>query len=103
MVTYTLQDAATFLNIHFQTLREKAIKGIIPGAKIGKSWVFIEEDLVTYLRSQYASPAIGERQGLNEMKEVACHSINVEKSTGLNLLRQRGKQYAALLGLPRKR
>lgn len=52
--TLNLKEAATFLNMHWQTLREKVISGEIPGAKISKRWVFIEEDLVSYIRSQYA-------------------------------------------------
>ena len=54
METFTLKQAAKFLNMHWQTLREKAKSGQIPGAKIGKQWVFIRDDLVSYIRSQYA-------------------------------------------------
>lgn len=103
MRTYTLKEAAVFLKIHPDTIRERAIKGTIPGAKIGKAWVFIEEDLAVYLRSQYASKLVGERQGLSEMKEAKCHSTSAKIPTGLNSSPQQGKRYAALLGLPIKR
>ena len=53
MSTFTLQQAAAFLKIHPVTLQEKARAGEIPGAKIGKCWVFLEIDLVEHIRSQY--------------------------------------------------
>lgn len=32
MITWSLQEAATFLGIHADTLRERAAAGMIPGA-----------------------------------------------------------------------
>ena len=52
--TLNLQQAAEFLQLHPQTLRQKARAGEIPGARPGKSWCFLEDDLVEYLRSLYA-------------------------------------------------
>jgi len=51
--TLGLADGARLINIHPGTLRERAAAGIIPGAKIGRAWVFIEADLLEYLRSSY--------------------------------------------------
>ena len=53
MNTLDLQAAAAFLHIHPVTLQEKARTGEIPGAKIGKCWVFVDVDLVEHIRSQY--------------------------------------------------
>ncbi len=53
MNTLNLQEAAAFLKIHPVTLGEKARLGIIPGTKIGKCWVFVDVDLIAYIRSQY--------------------------------------------------
>lgn len=47
-----LQEAAAFLGIHADTLRERAAAGIIPGAKIGKEWRFLDVDLAAWLRLQ---------------------------------------------------
>jgi hypothetical protein len=38
--------------MHPSTVREGAKAGIIPAAKPGKEWVFIEADLLDYLRTQ---------------------------------------------------
>lgn len=53
--TLNLTEAAELLKVHPQTLRRKTIEGTIPGSKVGKSWVFIKEDLVNYIRSLYRS------------------------------------------------
>ena len=56
MKTLNLDEAAQFLKLHPEEVRRRAKAGIIPGAKLGKRWVFIEEDLAAYMRSLYAPP-----------------------------------------------
>ena len=41
MKTLDLQEAAAFLRMNPETLRQKTKAGIIPGAKPGKSWVYV--------------------------------------------------------------
>lgn len=53
MNTIGLIAAALLLHIHPKTLATKAAKGDIPGAKVGRAWVFIEEDLLAFMRGQY--------------------------------------------------
>lgn len=74
MDTLNLQEAADFLKIHPVTLLEKANAGIVPGAKIGKRWVFVKIDLIDYIRSQYPRRAL---QG-EHMEEPICHSSNAK-------------------------
>src|SRR5256885_16014981 len=72
MNTLDLQAAAAFLHIHPVTLQEKARAGEIPGAKIGKCWVFVDVDLIEHIRSQYARRVLQ-----RERKELEpCHSTN---------------------------
>ena len=99
MSSLTLVEAARFLNIHPETLRGKAKAGEIPGAKIGRSWVFIESDLESHIRSQYAVDwrAI---QG-NEPKEVQKWPCIVEQKAALGgstSLSPVDKEYERLLG-----
>jgi excisionase family DNA binding protein len=72
--TLNLEQAAKFLNMHPVTVQEKARAGIIPGAKPGKRWVFLEDDLAAYVRSFYPSA----RQALqgDEKESRACHSAS---------------------------
>lgn len=55
MKTFNLNEAAAFLHLHPHTLEAKARAGEIPGAKPGKCWVFIDDDLADWLRAQYKS------------------------------------------------
>lgn len=51
--TVGLKDGAQLIGVSPSTMRELAAAGKIPGAKPGRAWVFIREDLLGYLRSQY--------------------------------------------------
>ncbi len=55
MKTLNLEETARFLKIHNETASRLAKTGQLPGAKIGRSWVFLEEDLTEYLREQIQS------------------------------------------------
>lgn len=50
MKTFDLPGAAAFLKVDPSTIKRMAQRGEIIGAKVGRSWVFREEDLDTYLR-----------------------------------------------------
>ena len=96
METLGLKEAALFLHIHPEELRRRAKLGVIPGAKAGKCWVFIEDDLAAYLRSLYAKP----RQALRVTwgKEVTeCHSENAAVRGGLISPHQAAAALDALL------
>lgn len=95
MKTLTIKEAADFLQIHPQTLRNRAACGDIPGAKIGRAWVFIEIDIADYLRSQYHRRTL---QG--DGKETLCHSTNAKtRPTGGSRSPSVDEQYNAVLGL----
>jgi hypothetical protein len=100
MKTLDLQQAAAFLNMNAETLRQRAKAGAIPGAKPGKSWVFLDEDLVAYLRSFYA----GTRQAVHvsaqeERKTWHCTDATKVKSGGPDSLTQTDSEYDNLLEL----
>lgn len=74
MKTLDLHAAAELLRLHPVTLREKARLGQIPGAKIGKGWVFVDVDLIEHIRSQYQPRVMqGDRQ-----EKFLCHSTNAK-------------------------
>jgi excisionase family DNA binding protein len=100
MVTLGLQEAAAFLRCHPEELRRRAKAGLIPGAKVGRAWVFLEDDLAAYLRSLYAQP----RQALQVTlrKELECHFANAAVAGGSMSSLPTGNEYAELLGLPTK-
>ncbi|MDP2677331.1 MAG: helix-turn-helix domain-containing protein [Rhodoferax sp.] len=100
METLTIEEAAEFLKIHPVTLSEKAALGEIPGARIGKRWVFIKVDLIDFIRSQYRRQAM---QG-EPMEITICHSTK-EKTPRFGGSRSRlptDDAYNKALGLPTK-
>jgi hypothetical protein len=101
METIDLPGAASFLKMHPEEVRRRARLGQLPGAKAGKRWVFIVEDLAAYLRSLYAAPRQALRVTLR--KEVSdCHSINAEVRGGFDSPLQAASELDALLGLTTK-
>jgi excisionase family DNA binding protein len=50
MKTYDINEVADFLKIDRSTALELAHLGTLPGAKVGRAWVFMEDELVAYLR-----------------------------------------------------
>lgn len=100
MDTLTLTEAANFLKIHPVTLLVKAKAGVVPGAKLGKRWVFVNVDLVEYIRSQYPRRAL---QGEHE-RNITCHSSNA-RTLPIGGSKSRpavDRQYSEALGLPTK-
>src|SRR6266568_8329408 len=99
MNTLDLKAAAAFLHIHPVTLQEKTRSGEIPGAKIGKCWVFVEVDLIEHIRSQYPRRVLQ-----SERKELApCHSTSAPTHRiGGSRSATAEEQYSAALGLTTK-
>ena len=94
--TLDLKAAALLLKMHWQTLREKAKAGEVPGAKIGKQWVFIKDDLVSHIRSKYASSR--SRSQVQRMGESLCYaSDQTRSSTGVVSPHQMDREYKNLL------
>ena len=52
MKTLDLTEAAGLLKVHENTVMEMVSAGTIPGAKIGRAWVFLDEDLFEYVRRE---------------------------------------------------
>ena len=100
METLNLDEAAVFLKIHPVTLSEKACQGEIPGARIGKRWVFVKVDLIDCIRSKYRLQAL---QG-EQMEASICHSTKekTHRFGGSKSRRPTDDAYSKALGLPTK-
>jgi hypothetical protein len=99
MQTFDLYQAAAFLRMSPRTLRRKAAAGEIPGYKPAKCWVFLEDDLVAYLRQQYASTRHMPRRG-SKQEIGAWPSIDAVRFGGFDLPAPTVSVYESLLGLP---
>ncbi|MEQ8955870.1 MAG: helix-turn-helix domain-containing protein [Gammaproteobacteria bacterium] len=99
--TLNLEQAARFLHLSENELRQRARTGRIKAAKPGKRWVFLKNDLVEYLEALYASA----RQVVSgcEKETSQCHYKTAMGRGGLTSGHRVEKEYATLLGLPIKR
>ena len=53
----TIQEVSHFLRIPVSTIYSLAQKGKLRGAKIGRQWRFLREEIVNYLRGEAESYA----------------------------------------------
>ena len=97
MRTYSVQEAASFLQLSEATVRRWAHTGKIRGAKPGRRWVFLEHDLVAFLESTYCGRGRASVSGCKE--DTLWHSIDEARSGGSTCKTPGGGEYAALLGL----
>ena len=94
--TLDLYEAADFLKMHWQTLRGKAKRGEVPAAKLGKRWVFLSDDLASYLRSHYSSPRPRSQVQLSG-DSLCCTNDPIRRSGGAALSHPMGNEYSNLL------
>jgi excisionase family DNA binding protein len=65
MRTLDIDECAEFLKIERTHALKLAGNGTLPGAKIGRAWVFLEDDVVEYLRAEV-------RKQMRERQVRAC-------------------------------
>ncbi|MBI2286377.1 MAG: helix-turn-helix domain-containing protein [Nitrosomonadales bacterium] len=94
-----IEQAAEFLHLHPVTLQRMAKRREVPAAKLGRRWIFLEIDLVAYLRAQYPS-----RVMRGEHKEVKlCRSTDAKiLPSGGSSCTTAEKSYREALGLPKR-
>src|SRR5579859_731176 len=98
--TLDLNAAAAYLHMSPATLREKAKRGLIPGANPGKRWVFLRSALADYLRSLYPVSGQAPLSDCTPKEVQSCHSLNAAKHGGCASRRPMDGEYAKALGLP---
>ncbi|MBA2655847.1 MAG: helix-turn-helix domain-containing protein [Tatlockia sp.] len=93
--TFNIIEAAKYLGAHKETIRRMAVAGELLADKIGRSWTFLEDDLVTYIRNKYSR--IDALQGVHR-SNVKWHSTKEMESGGL-IFSTKEKEYVKVLGL----
>lgn len=79
MRTLNVDQCAELLNTSYTVISELAVQGELPGAKIGKSWVFLEDDIVEYLRGEVRKQQ-AERQRNYKRKNPPAPKVDFEKA-----------------------
>ncbi|MET0118959.1 MAG: helix-turn-helix domain-containing protein [Sedimenticola sp.] len=95
----SLEEAADFLRMAPETLRRKARSGEVPAAKPGKQWVFIAEDLIEFVRSQYSASTQSILTNRKQTRSETWLSSSVAKKASITPISQRRteKEYESLL------
>ncbi len=96
MRTLDLTEAAALLKMHPEEVRRRAKLGQLPGAKPGKSWIFLEDDLAEHIRSLYAVPRQALQVTLRKEKH-SCHLSNAVVRGGSISPRQQASALDVLL------
>jgi len=98
MRTLNLKEAAKFLKIHPVTLQARARAGEIPGARVGRAWVFIDDDLAAHVRTKYR--ARGQASQSDKKEKSECRSTGARaRRIGGSASPMTGDEYSRALGL----
>ena len=88
MQTLDIDQAGAWLKCDPETVRAMAASGELPAAKVGRAWVFVDVDLIEWLRSQY---------------RASCRSTKTSKNLNTITPASASKavpEFAEALGLP---
>ncbi|CAB4122239.1 SinI-like, DNA-binding domain [uncultured Caudovirales phage] len=88
-----IEECAALLKVDRTTILRLAQNGEIPGGKIGRAWVFIEQDMLDYLRRKIANQMTERRALVDEQLRPKLQSVVRE-------VRNRGGQRRVLPKLP---
>lgn len=78
MKTLNLTEAAAFLKVSDDTLKDLAQSGAVPGAKVGKCWLFVDEDLEQYVR-EVVRRQTAERRGVTVPQRIATEATRIRR------------------------
>ena len=69
--TLDVAEAAALLRAEAETIMQLAHKGELPGTRIGKSWVFLREDVLSFLKYQITKDTAERRRQRISVTPVA--------------------------------
>lgn len=71
-----IEECAAYLKVDRSTVLKLAMQGVLPGAKIGRAWVFPEAELAAFLSSEVKRQQT-ERQ---ELQAQPLHALDARQS-----------------------
>jgi excisionase family DNA binding protein len=86
--TFDIDECADFLKVDRNTALKLAQQGDLPGARIGRAWVFLEDDIVEYLRVRVRQQMVA-RQNDNVIEKGFASSAGKTPPTPSPLLMKR--------------
>lgn len=100
MRTFDLIECAEFLKVDRNTAMKLAGTGELPGAKIGRAWVFLEDDVVAFLRKETQEQSLARLQGAYEPETDARVARAIARQIETPDRRRPGRRARALPTLP---
>lgn len=96
--TFDINECAEFLKIERTHALKLAGEGKLPGAKVGKSWVFLEDDLIAYL-SALVQNQMRERQSAVDADDRLGRTIS-QRDSGISGRGRKSREKPTLPELP---
>lgn len=97
MDTFNVEQCAAFLHVDRTTILKLAGDGALPGAKIGREWVFLKDDVVDFFRAEVRR----QQQERTERKQAASDltiAVSATRSAPVSLVRKsRGRRAPSYL------
>jgi excisionase family DNA binding protein len=88
MKTLDIDECADFLKVDKSTALKLASTGELPGARIGRAWVFLLDDLTDYLRNE-----VRRQRAERQARAGVMQELQVATTTpSMMPLRPRGRQ-----------
>ena len=81
MRTYDINEVAEFLRIDRTTALQLAADGVLPGAKVGRAWVFLEDEVVGYLRDVTRTQTQARRSQLDAKDALGIAAIHPRRGS----------------------
>ena len=97
MKTLDIDQCAEFFKINRAAASQLAVIGDLPGARIGPTWVFLEDDLVDYLRALIKCQQL-ERQAAraeNKLAEACNEDEDIQGPLPGSILQNRRNREAS--------
>lgn len=99
--TMNLPTVASYLGARAETVAQLARKGELPGAQIGKGWIFLREDVLKFLRDRIARETESRRAARDKEQVNPHHEDNFEVvAVAVPRVRTRRRELPALPALP---
>lgn len=100
MRTFDLLECADFLKVDRNKVLTLAGRGELRGAKIGRAWVFLEDDVVAFLRKQIHEQSTARLQGEREPEADERVARAIARQIPLEDRRRPGRRSRPLPALP---
>lgn len=98
MRSLDVDECAAYLKVDRTTVLKLAAEGVLPGAKIGRSWVFPEGLLVDYLANEVRRQQAARKQSVESDKIIEDVVLRARTQPEEIIKRRRGQRLPSVLG-----